>query len=273
MGERAARSQPKGWSMCRSARQRSMRPSAAAPAGSRGHASGSSHHSATCSSRVSPQPSVGPAACLILELSFDEVEVLGYQLSDPLQPQLAVYRSSSAHCLRDAMQRILSDLRLQYEEAKAFAVSAGSNCEGFRAVAELHLGDGSHDPPFCEHEAALAAMTPARWKVLGNLFNAQSLPHLWIACKSMAANVATQAWHCLLQASATAVCRRSKRSSSNRHRLGPRAPQPSPQPSPHMQLPIWAGSLSLRTRSAMRASSPWRLRCASCPHSHGCTHR
>jgi hypothetical protein len=177
-----------------------MRPSAAAPAGSRGHASGSSHHSATCSSRVSPQPSVGPAACLILELSFDEVEVLGYQLSDPLQPQLAVYLSSSAHCLRDAMQRILSDLRLQYEEAKAFAVSAGSNCEGFRAVAELHLGDGSHDPPFCEHEAALAAMTPARWKVLGNLFNAQSLPHLWIACKSMAANVATQAWHCLLHA-------------------------------------------------------------------------
>ena len=155
-----------------------MRPSAAAPAASSGNASGSSHHSATCSSPVSPLPCVGPAACLLLELSFDEVEVLGYQLSDPLRPQLAVYLSSSARCLRDAMRRVLSDLRLQHEEAKAFAVSAGSNCEGFRAVAELHLGDGRHDPPFGEHEAALAAMTPARWEMLGNLLNARSLPQL-----------------------------------------------------------------------------------------------
>ena len=165
-----------------------MRPSAAAAAVSRGHqrdraaprcpaaASRTGHLSAA--SQVSLPPSVGPAACLLLKLSFDEVEVLGYQLSDPLRPQLAVYLSSAARGLREAMQRVVTDLRRQHEEAKAFAVSVGSNCEGFRAVAELHLGGGWHDPPFGVQEAALAAMTPGRWRMLGNLFKAQSLPHL-----------------------------------------------------------------------------------------------
>ena len=110
------------------------------------------------------------AACLLLDLSHDEVSIVTHELCDPLRPLLAVHLSSTAKGLWVPMQEQLAELRQRHAEAAAFARFAGfQSCAALADADELELG---------AHPMHNRPLSIAHWRALGMLFGCGSLPKL-----------------------------------------------------------------------------------------------
>ena len=112
------------------------------------------------------------AACLLLDLSHDEVSIVTHELCDPLQPLLAVHLSITAKGLREAMEVQLAELKQQWQQAKALALLSRSgqgatSCANLRDAKLLLLGARRCRPLALTH-----------WRTLGTLARCRSLPAL-----------------------------------------------------------------------------------------------
>ena len=107
------------------------------------------------------------AACLLLDLSHDEVDVVARELCDPLRPLIAVHLSSTAKGLRVPMRAALLELKQQHEEASAFAACWGWTCATLRATTVVALG--------AEYGRLISL---GHWRTLGLLAQTRALPLL-----------------------------------------------------------------------------------------------
>jgi len=120
-----------------------------------------------CQEAPPPQPAAASSACILLQLSHDEMGVVAHELCDPLRPLLAVNLSSTAKVLRVPMQAELAQLRQQRREAEAFALLTGLSIAQLRDANKIELGSGHGRP-----------LTIAHWRALGTLIGCGSLPML-----------------------------------------------------------------------------------------------
>ena len=126
-----------------------------------------SQPSSSCEPSEPSEPS-----CRLLELSHDEVGVVGTELCDALRPLLAVHLSSTAKGLRAAMGPLLLRLKQRHVEATVLAALCGKKrLEQLRDATYLFLGSQSQRP-----------LTLAHWRTLGDLARGASLQNLrWIS--------------------------------------------------------------------------------------------
>ena len=88
---------------------------------------------------MAPTP-VAPASAL-LQLSLDELGVVGLAISDPLRPSVAGAFAAACLTLQAAMVAPLARLQPQHVQAKALAARMGMTCAAMREATMLDWCD------------------------------------------------------------------------------------------------------------------------------------
>ena len=104
------------------------------------------------------------SACALLERSDDELEAIGYAISNPLLPVVACTLAACCRNLCRVMQVPLAALKERHAAARVLANKVGSNCT---ELLETHI--------FSWHDKDL---TPDDVATLGMLLSSCALPRL-----------------------------------------------------------------------------------------------
>ena len=96
------------------------------------------------SARLAAQAAAA-AACPLLLLSDDVLEVVGHQISDALRPAVAGALAACNHNLWRVMRAPLAKLQPRHAAARALAAKVGSSCAELSGVAVLHLWGKAFD--------------------------------------------------------------------------------------------------------------------------------
>mgnify|MGYP007048363945 CR=1 FL=1 len=86
------------------------------------------------------------AACPLLLLSDDVLEVVGHQIADALRPAVAGALAACNHNLWRVMRAPLTKLQPRHAAARALAAKVRSSCAGLSAAASPRW-DRCPDPP------------------------------------------------------------------------------------------------------------------------------
>ena len=106
----------------------------------------------------------------LIQLSYDEVDIMGSGLADPLQPRLLVDLGKTCKGLRAGLQHALAELRLQHEEAKALLTHHNAGLHSSMKLREVQSLDGG--------SKNFKDLTPALLSTLAMLLRTNGLPRM-----------------------------------------------------------------------------------------------
>ena len=106
----------------------------------------------------------------LVQLSYDEVGIVGSGLADPLQPRLLVDLGKTCKGLRAGLQHALAELRLQHEEAKALLTHHNAGLHSSMKLREVQSLDGG--------SKNFKDLTPALLSTLAMLLRTNGLPRM-----------------------------------------------------------------------------------------------